>query len=260
MEQNKLICEHISVSRKQTWDLCQLSYKYRYHLKLVSDEPAQPYFGYGKLIHKIAEIYVQEQGQIPIEEIASQCLKGQIVVEENKPPFVLDAEYKKKFPEHIRNIKYISDKIGYDGHLEWVFKYDMQPPDNHMITGVIDRLIIRDDKYFILDYKTTKKGKWRKNSGNISKDLQLRCYARVVNKHFGAKPENIRAALYYIDGGIGELISTRFTEESIMSAEEELHTTYKHITQTSPDDTYGRLGDHCRRCDWRKICPAFRTT
>jgi ATP-dependent helicase/DNAse subunit B len=260
MEENKLICEHISVSRKQTWDSCQLAYKYRYHLKLVSEEPVQPYFGYGKLVHKIAEVYVQNQGKKTIEEIASLCIKGEIVVEEGKPPFVLDAEYKKKLPEHIKNIKKISDTIGYDGELEWMFKYDMNPPNNHMITGVIDRLIIRGDKYFILDYKTTKKGKWRKNASTIGKDLQLRCYARVVNKHFGAKPENIRAALFYVDGIGGELVSTRFTEESIMTAEKELHETYKTIISTNPDDTYGRVGDQCRRCDWRKICPAFRTS
>ena len=258
MENNKLICEHISVSRKQTWDSCQLAYKYRYHLKMVSDQPVQPYFTYGKVVHKIAEVYVQEQGKKAIETIAAEVLSGKIPVEEGKPAPIIDPDYKKKLPEHLRNIKKINDQIGYDGELEWLFKYDMQPPDNHMITGVIDRLIIRDDKYFILDYKTTKKGKWRKNAGNIGKDLQLRCYARVVNKHFGAKPENIRAALLNLDGN--DLVSTKFTEESIMTAEQELHEAYKHIISTNPDDTYGRVGDQCRRCDWRKICVAYRTT
>jgi ATP-dependent exoDNAse (exonuclease V) beta subunit len=227
---------------------------------MVSEEPIQPYFAYGKLVHKIAEVYVQEQGKKAIETIASECLKGNIEVDQGKPAPILTAEYKKKLPQHLKNIKKINDEIGYDGELEWLFKYDMQPPDNHMITGVIDRLIIRGDKYFILDYKTTKKGKWRKNAGDIGKDLQLRCYARVVNKHYGAKPENIRAALYYVDGVGGELVSTRFTEESIMTAEEELHKSYKHIISTNPNDTYGRVGDQCRRCDWRKICHAFKTT
>ena len=258
MEDDKLICEHISVSRKQTWDSCQLAYKYRYHLKLVSDEPVQPYFTYGKVVHKIAEVYVEEKGKKTIQEIASDVLNGKIPVEEGKPTPVLDPSYKAKLPEHLSNIKKISDQIGYDGELEWMFKYDMQPPDNHMITGVIDRLIIRDDKYFILDYKTTKKGKWRKNASTIGKDLQLRCYARVVNKVFGAKPENIRAALYYLDGG--DLVSTRFTEESIVTAEQELHEAYKHIRSTNPEDTYGRVGDQCKRCDYRKICVARKLT
>ena len=75
----KLICEHISVSRKQTWSECQQKYKYKYHLKLP--EQSQPYFIYGKVIHKIAEIYVQEQGKRPIEEISRDCLKGKIEVE-----------------------------------------------------------------------------------------------------------------------------------------------------------------------------------
>ena len=146
--------------------------------------------------------------------------------------------------------------------IEYEFKYDLDPPHKRCVTGFIDRLIIKGEgdskKAFIIDYKTTKKGKWRKNSSNIGKDLQLRCYARVVNKHYGAKPENIRAALLYLDGN--NLVSTKFTEESIMTAEKELHEAYKHIISTNPDDTYGRVGDQCRRCDWRKICHAFKTT
>ena len=63
---------------------------------------------------------------------------------------------------------------------------------------------------------------------------------------------------YYLDGG--DLVSTRFNEESIMTAEQELHEAYKHIRSTHPDDTYGRVGDQCKRCDYRKICVALRTT
>ena len=122
MEDDKLICEHISVSRKQTWDSCQLAYKYRYHLKLVSDEPVQPYFTYGKVVHKIAEVYVEEKGKKTIQEIASDVLNGKIPVEEGKPTPVLDPSYKAKLPEHLSNIKKISDQIGYDGELEWMFK------------------------------------------------------------------------------------------------------------------------------------------
>lgn len=259
MEDQRLICEHISVSRKQTWTDCQAKYRFRYHLKIIPDEPVQPYFVYGKVVHKIAEEYVREQGKVGIEKIASDVLNGKILTEEKQTsPPILQPDYKKKLPEHLQNIKNISDKIGYDGHLEYPFKYDMQPPDNHIVTGVIDRLIIRGEKYFILDYKTTKKGMWRKNASNIGKDLQLRCYARVVNKLFGAKPENIQAALFYLDGA--NLISTRFTEESIMTAEQELHETYKHIISTHPNDVYGRVGDQCKRCEYKKICSFYSLT
>ena len=259
MGQEHLICEHISVSRSQTWNDCQAKYRFRYHLKIVPDEPVQPYFVYGKVVHKIAEEYVRNQGSTPIQNIASDVLSGKIKTEDNATaPPVLAEDYRRKLPDHLKNIKMISDKIGYDGHLEYPFRYDMQPPDNHIITGVIDRLIVRNDKYFILDYKTTKKGMWRKNQGNIHKDLQLRCYARVVQKLFGAKAENIQAALFYLEGA--NLVSTRFTEESIASAEEELHAAYRHITSTRPDDVYGRVGDQCKRCEYRKICSFYSLT
>lgn len=258
MSEDHLICEHISVSRKQTWTECQQKYKFRYHLKMLPVGPVQPYFVYGKLVHKIAEVYVQEQGQRLIEDITSDCLNGIIEIEKGQAPPVLDSSYKKKLPEHIRNLKQLSDRIGYDGHLEWPFKFDLQPPDEHFIVGFIDRLIIRGEKYFILDYKTTKKGFWRKNSNTIRKDLQLRCYARILQKEFGAKAENIKAALYYLEGG--DLVATNFTQESLNSAEEEMHDAYNQIINTNQNDVYGRVGDQCKRCDYKSVCPFYSLT
>lgn len=34
-----LTIEHMSVSRHGVWKLCQQQYKYKYHLKVVSDSP-----------------------------------------------------------------------------------------------------------------------------------------------------------------------------------------------------------------------------
>ena len=254
MEQDRLICEHISVSRKQTWNECQQKYKFRYHLKMIPEGPEQPYFTYGKVVHKIAEVFVQEQGQRTIDEIASDVLAGRIEYQEGLGKPSLGREYMSKLPSHIRNIKEITEKIGFDGETEWQFKFDLQPPDNHIITGFIDRLIVRGEKYFILDYKTTKKGGWRKNANTIKKDLQLRCYARVVQKKFGAKAENINCALYYLEGG--DLVSSKFSEESLIAAEQEIHDTYKHIISTHPDDVYGMVGNHCHRCDYLQVCPS----
>jgi CRISPR/Cas system-associated exonuclease Cas4 (RecB family) len=253
-----LICEHMSVSRKQTWTECPAKYKYRYHLKIIPDVPEQPYFVYGKLVHKIAEIYVKEKGERKIEDITADCLTGKIELEEGKSPPVLSQEYKTKLTSHIRFIKQISDKIGYDGHLEYPFHYDLDPPKNYFVKGFIDRLIIRGDKFFILDYKTTKKGFWRKNSNTIRKDLQLRFYARVVQKEFNAKPENIQAALYYLEGS--ELVATKFNEQMLITAEEELYNAFKEIINTKPDDVWGRVGDQCKRCDYRKICSFYSLT
>jgi RecB family exonuclease len=127
-----------------------------------------------------------------------------------------------------------------------------------MITGFLDRLIIRGDKYFILDYKTTKKGRWRKNKYTIRGDLQMRAYARVVQRNFGAKPENIRAALYYVEGG--DLVATAFNDAMLIEAERELLQAYNDIKQADPDKVYGRTGDHCSRCDYVRMCPFYSLT
>lgn len=250
-----LICEHISVSRKQTWENCQQAYKYRYHLKLTTDQPTQPYFTFGKIVHKVAEEYTRGQGKVDIQKITREVMSGKIPLEPGAGVPHLESDYQKKLPDHILNIKALTDKIGYDGHLEWPFYYDMEPPNQHFIKGFIDRLIIRGDKYFILDYKTTKKGFWRKNANTIRNDLQLRCYARVVQREFGAKADNIRAALFYVSDA--DLVATKFTDESLLSAEQELHEAYNHIKSTPVDAVYGRVGDQCRRCEWRFRCPYY---
>jgi len=254
--EEKLFCEHISVSRKQCWDECQAKYKYRYHLKITPDVPEQPYFGYGKLIHKIAETYVEQQGKVDIQSIANDCLSGKIQVEENKPPFVLSGDYISKFPKHVESIKKLSDKIGYDGHIEWGFDYDLDPPNNLCIVGFIDRLIVRNGEYYIIDYKTSKISKYRKNPTTIKTDLQLRMYARIVQKTFNVSPDKIKAALYYLEGE--ELVAAKFSEQALIDAEKELYDAYKHILNTNANNVFYNSGYHCSRCDYRNVCPVYK--
>ena len=80
--------EHISVSRKQCFDTCKAQYKYRYHLKIVSDEPTADHFTYGKIVHKIAESYVELKGKVKISQIAKDLLEGKFFLEGNSysPP------------------------------------------------------------------------------------------------------------------------------------------------------------------------------
>lgn len=252
--------EHISVSRRQIYKECPQKYKYQYHLKVDSKEPAPFYFTYGKIIHKIAEEYVSKKGELQLNEIAYKVINGEIAIEqdaEGKDVFAptIPPDYKQRMPSHIRAIQRLTTEIGTDGIVEYHFKYDLEPPNEKYVTGFIDRLINRGDKWFIIDYKTTKRGPWRKDSSTISEDMQLRCYARVVQKEFGVKAENIKAALYYLEGG--SLVATNFTEHSLLSAEQDLLETYNQIAASDPDRVMGKTGRHCRFCDFNKICPFY---
>jgi len=250
-----MLINHLSVSRVGVWDECKQKYKFQYHLKYPPEEKEPFYFIYGKIIHKIAEEYVGCKGEKLISEVTADVLTGKIEVERGKKAPKLLAEYKARMPEHLRAIKFLTDIIGYEGEREYPFRFDLDPPNGRLAIGFMDRLIIKDGKCWIIDYKTTKKGLWRKTSVNITGDLQLRCYARIAQKQFGIKPENIQAALYYLEGA--ELIGARFSEESLDSVERELLTVYKAIENANPDTVVGNVGSHCRRCSYRKICPFY---
>ena len=271
--------EHISVSRLQCYRECPRKYKFKYHLKMVPEGPEPPYFAYGKTVHKIAEEYVRGGGDIPINVISQEVLSGKIPIEGTKKAPPMDAEYRRKFPLHVGQIERLTKSIGFDGKLEWKFRFDLtpgetpdpefrKPPtnpdpdgiirDGRFATGFIDRVIIRGDKFFILDYKTTKKGMFRKNPFTVRKDLQLRVYAQVIQREFGAKAEDIKAALFYLEGG--ELVATRFTDESLETAEDELRKTFIKIERQNPDEVYGWVGKQCERCDYSHICPDLRVT
>ena len=255
--------EHISVSRYGVWKECELRYKFHYHEKIVPEGESPFYFTYGKIVRKIAEEYVEKKGARTLNEVAKDVLQGKISIERGEqgdifaPP--LPEDYKARLPGHLRALQSLTDQIGMDGELEWPFYYDLDPPHGKHVKGFIDRLIQRGDKWFIIDYKTTKRGPWRKTAHNISHDLQLRTYGRIVQKTFNVPSENIRAALYYLEGG--NLIATqRFTDNHLESAEKELLEAYKRIESTPPETAQGLLGDWCRRCDYRKMCPLYRLT
>lgn len=255
-----MLIEHISVSRRDCYIECPARYKFRYHLNLPRDEGIEEpfYFVYGKIVHKIAEEYVSRKGKYNLNEIAQLVLSGEIEVDPGVKAPILPTEYKRKFPEHLRSIKKLNDKLGSDGLVEYHFKYDLDPPNQKCIKGFIDRIIISGDKYFIIDYKTTKKGGYRKNNATIKTDTQLRVYANVVMRHFGAKPENIHAALYYVDGG--DFLGAKYTKEQLEETQKDLLEYYNRIADQNPDTVLPIVGNHCKRCDYRKTCPFLRST
>lgn len=254
--------EHISISRTQVWDECKQKYKYRYHLNLKSPEPEPFYFTYGKVIHKIAEEYVEQGGKTTLAEITHNVLKGEIPItrdSENNPIFAptIPPEYKSRMPDHLKSIYQITEQMGVDGQLEFEFKYDLDPPNGRFVTGFIDRLIpVSNGNYYIIDYKTTKRGIYRKTRQTIKNDLQLRCYARVVQNTFNIPADKIFCALYYLEGG--DLIPVKFPQSSLDTIENELLQVYMDIENTHENSVVGTIGNHCKRCDYRKPCPFFK--
>lgn len=253
-----MIIEHISVSRKGCIDECEARYKYRYHDKKPRDDGIEEpfYFIYGNIVHTIAEEFIRKEGKIPLNIIANSVLKGDIEYRKGEKAPKLPADYKKRFPGHIRALERLNSKIGNSGITEYEFHYDLDPPNKRYVKGFIDRIIQKGDKFFIIDYKTTKKGKYRKNRATIITDLQLRTYANVVKRNFGAKAKDITAALFYLEGG--DLFPATFSEASLIAAESELLEAYKRIEVKDPKKIIANVGKHCERCDYRYSCPFIK--
>lgn len=250
--------QHLSVSRSQTWGECEQKYKYKYHMQLPSMIEEPPYFTYGKIVHKIIEVYTEEKGKRNIGLIKDEVLSGKILLENEEPNIekTLPDSYMKRFDPELKSFLKLTDKIGFEGKAEWGFLFDLDPPNKKNLKGIIDRLIIKNDKFIIIDYKTTqKRSKWRKTPKTVTSDLQLQCYARVVMEYFKVDPKNIRAALYYLAGG--DLIGATFSKKTLMQVEDKLLRIYKDIENRNPDTVKGTVGDHCKRCDYAKICPFF---
>src|SRR5581483_9800835 len=116
---------HISVSRKNTWDTCQVTYKYRYHLELKPNKETPIYFTYGKLVHRIIEDYTKSGGKSNINQIAKDLIDGKLELQSGEFGVKLPSEYKNKLFIHIKNFLKLCDKIGFDGKVEYPFNVDL---------------------------------------------------------------------------------------------------------------------------------------
>ena len=141
-----MLIDHLSVSRIGCFEECQQKYKYRYHLKTIPDKPEQIYFVYGKVVHKAAEIYVENKGKERIHDIVSKLLSGEIEFEGWDNLHRLDTDYKRKLYQHTNFIEKFTEKVGFEGDIEHEVKYDLNPPNNQIFLGYIDRLIVKNNQ------------------------------------------------------------------------------------------------------------------
>lgn len=255
---SKMNIEHISVSRNSVWDECKMRYKFQYHEKRPVADPPPIYLTFGKIIHRVIEEHTRSRGLANINEIASDIVSGKMDLESGKKAPPLTYEYKKKLKVHLANYMSLAEKIGFEGEIEYRFNFDLEPPNKKMATGFIDRLIKKDGKAFIIDYKTSKVSPWRKDHRTILNDLQLQCYCWIVMTKMKIPAKNIRSSLYYLEDR--KMIGACFSEQTLLSVPKKLLEVYNEIERTNPDKVIGTVGEHCKRCDYRLACPTYKLT
>ena len=135
-----MLIEHISISRDGCFKECNQKYKFRYHLKTVSPVPEPIYFAFGKTIHRIIEEHTKAKGSLELSKVAKDVLTGKLELEHGKKAPRFDAEHQNKLIRMLGHYKRLTEKIGFDGEIEWGFDVDMDGQGRRMV-GFIDRMI-----------------------------------------------------------------------------------------------------------------------
>jgi len=158
---------------KYTWSYSSLNlflqcpHKY-YRLRVKKDivEPPAEHLNYGTMVHEAAELYMRDGTPIP---------EKFIYIQEHLKPL-----------EQIPGDRYCEYKMGLKEDLTACDFFDPAV----WWRGVADLLIVRDDKAFLVDYKTSK-------SSKFSDTKQLEILSLAVFKHF-PQVAKIKAGLLFV--------------------------------------------------------------
>jgi RecB family exonuclease len=127
------------------------------------------------------------------------------------------------------------------------------PLENHVVSGIIDRIDRTEDGYEIIDYKTAKK---MPSQEMIDNDLQLSIYLKAFLNRYPEEEKNlnkIKVSLYFVKHG-AKLSSTR-TKEQLNQVEKEFLEVISKIEESKFDPVVNPL---CDWCGYQKHCPMWR--
>lgn len=125
--------------------------------------------------------------------------------------------------------------------------------DEHVISGIIDRIDKTEDGYEIIDYKTTRK---MPSQEKVDNDLQLSVYLQAFLSRYPKEIERldkIKVSLYYLKHGV-KLSSTR-TLEQLKNSEQLFLDTIKIIESSNFQPAMSPL---CDWCGYQKMCPMWK--
>lgn len=139
-------------------------------------------------------------------------------------------------------------------NLESRFQIELPGVDeNHIISGIIDRIDKTEEGYEIIDYKTTRK---MPTQDRVENDAQLSVYLNAFLSHYPKEKERldkIKVSLYFLKHGV-KLSATR-TEEQLENSKKQFLETIANIKEGKFEPQVGPL---CDWCGYQNICPMWK--
>ncbi len=243
----------LSATSIQTYNQCPLKYKYRY-VDGIPGAPEKPYFQLGKVIHKVLEIFHEENYKSYEDLITlldSNWQEGGYHYEQEKEQNRQDAE------NMLKNYwDYIQLHPVNTLYTEHWFSFET---DYATLSGKCDRIDLdENDHISIVDYKTSKTPKTQRQ---LKKDIQLGIYAlftslngvETVEKKILKKiPEKL--SMMFVREEEPE-VAVELTHDDLDVIEENIRATSVGIKKNIFPSCKGM---HCDYCDYKELlCPEF---
>lgn len=135
-------------------------------------------------------------------------------------------------------------------------RFQIELPDaneNHIISGIIDRIDKTDEGYEIIDYKTTRK---MPTQERVENDIQLSVYLNAFLSHYPKEKDNldkIKVSLYFLKHGVK--LSASRTQEQLEDSRKRFLETIALIKQ---DKFEPQVSPLCDWCGYQNICPMWK--
>jgi len=242
----------LSYSALDTYRNCPLKYKFQEidHIKTPKSKEAV----FGTTIHSTMKFIHKPGILFPNLEQAMEFFSN------TWNPAVFDSpeEERSAFSQGIKIIQdYYQKNNPADANivdLESRFQINIGADENqHVVSGIIDRIDKTTEGYEIIDYKTTRK---MPSQEKVDQDIQLSIYLKAFLSRYPkeiANLDKITVSLYYLKHGVK--LSSKRTLEQLQKSEELFLDVIRLIETGKFDPTLSPL---CDWCGYQNLCPMWK--
>jgi len=176
----------ISASRSNIIDECLWKYYLKYVEKIEGAKSAnEEALNFGSFIHKVFELGYTMNDPKTLHKIA----------ESEKKTYKIQFQMNDKITKCIENFVLFNGSLGDTVATEKMYELPLDDAGGIKFIAIIDRVIKGSDGgYLVIDYKTSKRQKSKKD---LLDDKQLMGYAYVIHKVYGVDIHKIVCAHYY---------------------------------------------------------------
>lgn len=246
IEKPKIEILKLSASSMKTFEQCPKKYYYNY---IAKEERKQwDHFDLGNLCHKALEIF----HLIYMEEGTSKKSLSKLMSHsfaEARKDFegvnnTIIAEAKDLIQDYLKKVS--SNGMPMVKGVETEFKFNVD--SDVLIRGFLDRIdILKDGRFHIVDYKTTKNARYLD-------PFQLLIYGMWLKQEYPSL-EQFKASYILLRHG-AKLKSYEFNSEDIEKCRKKVLAYAAKINASKKEDEWTPVpGPLCNWCDFKKICP-----